>query len=94
LPGFILKPDIEHLGEVLAQLMRGSALDATSIGGHIELYSCCVVGSGEFLDFRFLALDTGDSQKVLVAVSIIVEDGEDHIISLWGGSMSCVTFLP
>jgi len=51
LPGFILKPDIEHLGEVLAQLMRGSALNPTSIGGHIELNSCCVVGSGEFLDF-------------------------------------------
>jgi len=45
----ILEHDLEHLGEVLAEMMGGGTLDAATTDGNIELNCSGVLSTGEAL---------------------------------------------
>jgi len=68
----VFKPDLEHLGKVLAQLVTGSSLYASSIDRDIEFNSGRVISSCEFFFFRFPALDNWDCKHLLIAGGIVI----------------------
>ena len=53
----IFKLDFEHLGKVLAEVMRGSTLNATATDRDIALDSSCIDGSRKSFIFRLASAD-------------------------------------
>jgi hypothetical protein len=78
----VLDVDVEHLGEVLAKVVRGTALDTTASGGDEALNSGRVVGTGKLLVLRLDTGDDGDGEDLLVNAAVEVENVADLLVGL------------
>ena len=70
----ILERDVEHLGEVLAQVMRCGRLDATARRGDVRLDGERVVATGKLLLHRLTALTHWDCQQILIDFLIQIDN--------------------
>lgn len=86
--------DVEHAGEVLAEAMRSSSLDSTAVRRHECLHSGGVQTSGELLLLGLAAFNHRHSQQLLVHASVVVQNLQDFLSSLFLGGESAVAFLP
>ena len=64
-----VRTDVEHLGEVLSQAVRGRALNATAIGGDVAFDGCGVITASELLVLGLLSPNDRNSQKLFVDLS-------------------------
>ncbi|KAH0389325.1 prolyl-tRNA synthetase, partial [Aureobasidium melanogenum] len=90
----VLNGDVEHLGEVLTQAVRGTSLDTTASGGNETFDGGGVVGTGELLSDGLAALDDGDCQQLVVNSLVVVENLKNLLASVLLGHVSGVTLLP
>ena len=92
--GGILDGDVEHLGEVLAQAVRGGTLDTTAVGRNVALDGGGVVTTGELLGLGLATTDDGDGEELLVDASVELENLENLLAGGLLGKVGGVTLLP
>lgn len=92
--GGILDGNVEHLGEVLAQAVRGGTLDTTAVGGNVALDGGGVVTTSELLGLGLAATDDGDGEELLVNTGVELEDLENLLTGGLLGKVGGVTLLP
>ena len=85
--------DVEHLGEVLTQAVRGGGLNSTTVGGNEGFDGGGVETSSKLFFLGLSTLDHGNSQQLFINTSIIIKDFNDFLLGFFLGSESTVTFL-
>ena len=66
----ILEHDFEHLGEVLAEMVRRGALDASATDGDVKLHSSSVLCASEALICGLTTSDDRAGQELFVDLCI------------------------
>lgn len=90
----VLEFYVEHFRKVLTEVVRSRCLDRASVYRDHCFYGCCVESAGEFLGFRFSALDHREAEEFFINSSVEIEDRLSHLISLLESSVRSVAFLP
>ena len=90
----VLVPNIEHLGEVGSQHMRGSALNASSGNWHINFCGCGEVSSSKRFVLTLFTSDNGDGEKLLITLGIELENVHDLPSCILLIGMRGVALLP
>ncbi len=70
----ILKGDVKHFAEVLAEMMGGGALNGPAGGGDVRLYRGGVVAARKFLLLCLAAPNDGNGEQLLVYTSVQIQD--------------------
>jgi hypothetical protein len=91
---FIQEVDVKHLGEVLAELMRGSTLDSSSTDWDVDLSGCREVSTSESFIIRLGSLNNWNCKEFFVDLSISIKDRVNMICCLLFINVSGVTLLP
>ena len=90
----ILKLYSEHFCKVLAQVVRGSCLNSSSIFWNPSLHSWSLQASWEFLRFSLDSFANGHSKNLLVNSVVELKIIKHLKLSFFEGSMGSVSFLP
>lgn len=91
---FVLVRNIEHLAEVLPQIMRCRTLNGATRTTDVGFYSSCRVPASELFFFCLSSLDYWNSQKIFVHTPIQFQCLHHHDISIFISGMCRMSFLP
>lgn len=84
----------EHLGEVLAEAVRGGGLHRAAVRGDERLDGGRVEPSREFLLLRFAAFNHGNRQQLFVHPRVVVQDLQHLLLRLLLRRERAVALLP
>mmetsp|Transcript_6977 Transcript_6977/g.16127 ORF Transcript_6977/g.16127 Transcript_6977/m.16127 type:complete len:287 (+) Transcript_6977:397-1257(+) len=90
----VLVVDVEHLPEVLAEVVRRRALDGPPGNGDVGLDGRRGVPPGELLLLGLVPRHDRDGQELLVHPAVEVEGLPDHDVGVVEGCVGGVTLLP
>ena len=87
-------PDVEHLRKILAQVMRGCTLDASTTNRHVQFYSCCVFCTCKALVLTLSAFNNWNCKQLVVNGGVVIEDISYKHVGLIVCCVSSVALLP
>ncbi|KAH3664938.1 hypothetical protein OGATHE_003753 [Ogataea polymorpha] len=90
----VLNRDVEHLGEVLAEVVRGGTLNTPAGGWDVSFASGGVQTSGKLLVLSLNTLYDRNSKQFLVNARIKIQDLADLLASFLLGEVCCMALLP